>query len=308
MNTQHLCARCGGPVHDNAPCCTDCTAEAVRGLAHLVNLDAHLETTRTRQDHHGDPGPRPNTDEIPLPINLRARTVSDNAHRTIGRWARIANHYSTAAAPLNGPACSSSTLTNCPHSTCRTLEQQRNPKTPALADLATAVADHLDWLRVRDDAALLINDIARTREAIERVCDSPPTMIELGQCEECAAWIRAARDTVMVDCRGCGTSYDVATRKAWLINQIDLHKAPPPVIAAVLTAWMEVPLPVATIHTWISRKYIRSRGCTMCGRPDHDRLPCNGQLTYRIGDVRVRHLASIKRKLKAAAAKETQAA
>jgi hypothetical protein len=290
VNTQHPCARCGGPVHDNAPCCTGCTREAVQGLAHLVNLDAHLETTRTRQDHHGAPGPRSSTDEIPLPVNLRARTVSDNAHRTLGRWARIASYYSTAAAPLNGPACSGSALTNCPHSTCRALEQQRKPKTPALADLATAVSEHLDWLRVRDDAASLINDIARTREAIERVCDSPPTMVALGRCDNCSAWLRAARDTVFIECSDCGVSYDVSTRKAWLLTRIDSMRATPPVIAAVLTAWMEVPLPVATIHTWANRKRIRAR----------DTDAATGRPTYRIGDVRVQHLAAIKRKLKAA--------
>jgi hypothetical protein len=290
VNTQHPCARCGGPVHDNAPCCTGCTREAVQGLAHLVNLDAHLETTRTRQDHHGAPGPRSSTDEIPLPVNLRARAVSENAHRTLGRWARIANYYSTAAAPLNGPACSGSTLTNCPHSTCRALEHQRRPKAPALADLATDVAEHLDYLRVRDDSASLFNDIARVREAIERVCDSPPTMIELGPCDQCDTHLRAARDTVLVDCRICGASYDVAARKAWLISRIDLLKATPPVIAAVLTAWMEVALPVATIHTWINRKHLHARGTD----------PATGHPTYRIGDVRARHLASIRRKLKAA--------
>jgi hypothetical protein len=290
VNTQP-CARCGQPVHDGAPCCTDCTAEALAGLKHLVGLDTDLETTRTRQDHHSVPGPRSSTDEAPLPVNLRARTVHDGAHRTLSRWSRVSAFYTTAAAPLTGPACAGATRTSCGHSSCRALELQRIPKTPALRDLASAVADHLEYLRVRDDAATLFNDIARTREAIQRVCDSPPTMIELGLCDQCDTHLRAARDAVLLDCRVCGASYDVAARKAWLISRIDLYKATPPVIATVLTAWMEVPLPVATIHTWINRKHIHARGTDAeTGRP-----------TYRIGDVRARQIASIKKRLKAAA-------
>jgi hypothetical protein len=290
VNTQHPCARCGKPVHDNAPCCTDCTREALRGLKHLANLDSHLETTRTRQDHYGAPGPGAAADETPLPVNLTARAVHDRAHRTLARWNRISQHYTVAAAPLTGPACADALLTACPHSSCHTLDLQRQPTKPALRDLATAVSEHLDYLRVRDDARSLFDDIARLREAIERVCDAPPSMIELGPCDQCDTHLRAARDDVFTECRRCGVSYDVAARKAWLITRIDLLRVTPPVIAAVLTAWMEVPLPVATIHTWVNRKRLRARGTD----------PSTGHPTYRIGDARNLHLASIKRKLKAA--------
>jgi hypothetical protein len=302
----NTCVRCQRPVHDNAPCCSTCTQEAVEGLAHLVGLDHDLETTRTRRDHHGAPGPRASAhdDEPSLPVNLRARTVHDRAHGTLGRWSRIAQHYATAAQPLTGPACVDGPRTSCGHSSCRALDHERQPRRPALADLARDVAEHLDYLRVRDDAGALFDDIARTREAIERVCDSPPTLVELGQCF-CGRHLRAPRDTILLRCKGCGHVHDVPVRKAHLLTRIEILKYPPPVIALVLSAWMEVPLPVATIHTWINRGHLRSRGCTVCGRPGHDGNPCTGQLTYCIGDARARHLASIKRKLKAAAAATT---
>lgn len=288
--TKRECERCGEPVHDNAPCCAGCTLEALRGLKHLANLDGHLETTRTRQDHHSAPGPAVNTDETPLPVNLTARSIHDRAHRTLARWNRISQHYTVAAAPLTGPACAAAGLTRCPHSTCHALDHQREPRTPALADLADAIAEHLDYLRVRDDARTLFNDIARIRETIERVCDTPPTLIELGPCDDCRTHLRAARDDVFTECRGCGATYDVAARKAWLITRVDSLRVTPPVIAAVLSAWMQFPLPVATIHTWINRKRLRPHGTD----------PATGNPTYRIGDARNLHLASIKRKLKAA--------
>lgn len=291
MNTQHPCDRCGGPVHDNAPCCTDCTREALRGLKHLANLDNHLETTRTRQDHYGTPSPAAATDETPLPVNLAARAVHDRAHRTLARWNRISQHYTVAAGPLTGPVCEAAGLTACPHSSCHVLDLQRQPAKPAIRDLAADIATHLDYLRVRDDARTLFDDIARLHETIERVCDVPPTMIELGPCDGCDTHLRAARDAVLIDCYRCGLSYDVAARKAWLITRIEMLRVTPPVIAAVLTAWMEVPLPVATVHTWINRKRLHPRGTdTATGHP-----------TYRLGDARNLQLASIKRKLKAAA-------
>jgi hypothetical protein len=88
-------------------------------------------------------------------------------------------------------------------------------------ELATVLLDRMDDVVRSDQVAMLCTEITgavhRARHAIDRPND---TRLYLGPCDntECRRDIYGAPSSDLARCEGCGSVYDIASRRAWLLD------------------------------------------------------------------------------------------
>lgn len=269
MDNTTTCQRCSRPVADGAYCCTACTRQVQANLDYIAEMHTELETTLARLNRHGDgSGGRRATDEMPLPVNLHASDVGHRLRNTLTTWARVLVEESGAAEPRGG-----------------------------LSAVARFLSSRLDWVSRCEWAPEAYDEISRRAVDLDRAIDSPAEMIGLGKCDTCSEWLRAHKEATWTTCRPCGTSYNVHRRREQLLRRAEVLIRPAPFIARVLSDLMpQKELKADTIHKWVERKKLRRRGW------DDDGFP-----TFRLGDVKALHQASIQRDiLKAAKAEKAE--
>jgi hypothetical protein len=313
-----ICLICKTPLADGSVVCRRDAEPARESLAYILGrrLLGELETATTRQVRFGPgSGGRRATDDTPMPVNLLAGDVEHRTRNTLTTWARVVmDHRGTTPeevwpdiVPPIGPRCrKGGQATWCTHSSCRRIVMGNDPV--PLERVAQFLLDRINGILYLEQAPEILADLARLRGDIESVCDAPPKLIALGQCDGtledgsvCGTELRARKDATLITCRYCGEPYSVQTRIAQLLRRVDALQATAPVIARVLSDWMGKPLPVDTIHQWAKRDKITRRGTD----------PATRGAIYRLGDVKALHQQSIQRSiLKAAriAEKEAQAA
>ncbi|CAM3457055.1 hypothetical protein [Stackebrandtia soli] len=244
------CVQCDQPAVDAALVCHPCSTRLADALAWIADNASDLDTVVARQAHYGDgTGGRPSAEE-PLPYSPSASEVGDVIRNTLTTWARDI------------------------------LEERGiDPPTDTVPEIARFLAAQVPWLRHREYAAEVFDELHDAARQLRRALDAPPELVYVGPCGaladegQCERDLRAVRGAPWVKCPDCGTSYATDERRAWLVSLVLDQLEPAHVLAHVLTAW-GAPVNAATVRQWATRRRIIAKGRTPDGRP-----------TYRIGDA-----------------------
>ncbi len=268
---------CGRPV-TGASLCADCTHTLAVDLADIAALHADLDTIRTRQTRYRAAAARTSgSGETPLPLDHRftdrtatGSRLEDDTRNTVTTWVRLlADELPAAALRRHRP----NTVPGC----CRWL-------------LA-----HLDRVRIAAWGPELADELGDVADRLRRFCDRPPDQWYAGKCGaqieavRCNEDLYAAVGDTTVTCHVCGTGYDLALRRAWLLDEAEERWETAAVIARAVTVWSDYARGenrlVERISKWASRSY---------GTSDQPLLQVRGHRLehgrdrplYRIGDVR----------------------
>ena len=249
------CVVDGRPAPDALLCrgCLDALKADLRAVAWLVK---QLEVTLTRQARIGHRnGPR--SAERPLPFHPSAAVDLETLRDGLGMWARaVAEQRGVclSAADSSGPAGFASWLLRW----------------------AGEAAQH-------PDAAELVGDVRSMCEAARRTIDLPPERHFVGPCDTCDQDLYCSTAAKVVTCRttDCGASYDVADRRAWLLEAaVDQLRT-----AAELSRelpWIGgVTIDRKVINQWASRGL---GGIVLTPYGAHPRDPY-GRTRFRLGEV-----------------------
>lgn len=255
--TELVCDACGKPIPDQAHLCGACTYRLRKALGVLRATADELDVVLTRQAVIGDRAPRTSgTGETPLPFDTRASDLITWTRTMLQRW--VSHIATTRGLPT--------------------------PAGTALGAQATFIAEHTEWIRHRDDALAVLDDLTVAANAVTRVIDLPAETWFAGPCW---APIRddAGRDTVcrhelyakatsgVIACPACATTHDVGRRREWLLGEVDDVLAHAALIARALTG-LGAYVYAGTVTKWASRGRLVNHGHDPKGRP-----------LYRIGDV-----------------------
>ena len=294
-----LCALCNRPMSDTAVLCFPCAWKLQDRLTAVPDLATQLQVTASRQARLGSGGRR--TDASPLP-DLRAADLERQLRSAVIGWAGKLTQALWPAPPAttwrDRYTAANRALTDASArlQTCRFLAVDNRAvwaaetaRTAALhhhldvqsliRDPARWLAGHITDLRRQSWALDMSDDIHRLSRAGWRAIDRPENRFYAGPCrpvdhaDPCPTVLWAKLTDTYVTCRACGTRWEVAERRAWLLRAVEDVEETAPVIASALTMMTGKRLPAATIRSWAHRDRL-----TSTGERDGARL-------YRVGDV-----------------------
>lgn len=252
---------CGAPTGDGTTLCRACTTRLAADLDQVTWLERELTTVLARQAVYGDrAGRRPSTDH-PLPYDPRASEAAWVLRDTLTNVARAIAPEPTPERPqtaADGPSPSDWT-----DSLGADLSAAR---------IARSLSERIDTIRRHPEAYLLADEVHAAVTQARRVIDRPPAKWYAGRCP-CETDLYARPGAASVRCTGCGTTYDVAARRAELLATVEDRLATATEIARALTA-LATPITPAAIRGYAHRGRLTPRGTTVDGRP-----------LYRVGDV-----------------------
>lgn len=233
---------CDRPRRGDENVCGACSGQLARALGDIPALTRELDTTLSRQASSTG-GSR--SAETPLPYDPRASEVGYVLRNTLVEWVR---------------AVSAQTHSNYiwPRETTTSLARW-------------LLARHKD-LCAHPSAAEAVDEIGAAVRAAERIIDRPAERWFAGPCD-CDARLYAAPGAPTVTCRDCGSRYDVAERRAWLMDACEDQLAYGALIAQALTS-LGQPVTPERIRKWAERGRIVAHGTDLRGRPQ-----------YRVGDI-----------------------
>lgn len=248
------CQVCRGSVTD-AHLCSSCTGRLRRYLGDLPALMRELEVTRTRRDKIGGGGSLGivvRAGERPLPWSERA---------------------SKTLAHLRGVLV---------------FELSRFPgRRPALLDeLPGMLAERIDDLRLCSTAGESYSAIEDAVRRATRTIDRPQEAWYAGPCDECKRdlYARSAAAKRLV-CRDCGTEYDPAARREWLLKSAEGALLTASEMSRALSGLLGEQLSASTIRGWIQHKRLLVRYWLRDGVVIDERQGKTDRGLIRVGDV-----------------------
>lgn len=299
MAHEHPCASagCGTPATGTARICDDCLGRLERALGDVraltrrrdKDLARELEVTVYRQNRTGDgtSGRRAAKDDEWLPWNQPAAEAGWVLGNTLTTWARVLLDGERPLPRLEGPTHER----RCLHPSCTTLRKAREqyPTSTDPADLAAWMLHRLPQVRQHPAAEQLVDEIVIAVRAVEHAVDRPSERWYAGPCGgrhvtvdddtstelevDCDAELYAAPGAEHITCRQCGTNWDVADRRKWLLAEAEDALAYAELIAQALSA-LGQPLKGDRVRKWVERQRLVAHGTDLQGRP-----------LYRVGDV-----------------------
>jgi hypothetical protein len=303
--------RCGRPIPDQAYLCPVCGGAFAQFLGNLPPLIAELETTRVGRARIGAAGGGARSSgDRDVPWHDRAGRLADQLAGALLHLARFVGDRRGVPVPTAppgtrpaGPRCADQ---RCGHATCgrvRALDLD-DATQPAVTAAAQWLVDHVDWLRHRPEGPGKIGtltDLAtRGRRVIDRGADGDyagrcwaPKLTEDGSEVDCQAELYARPGAAYVDCRQCGTSFDVRERRVWMLARCRDYDATAAEAARALSA-LGREVKVERIRQWAHRGRLVAHGWLPTGvwEPvlDEDGQPTGEDrerlaALYRIGDV-----------------------
>lgn len=276
--TPPLCDVCAAPLPGGGHACTRCITGHRQTLAWLRENLGELEAARWRQVRLGR-GTGRGGEQTRLPWDDEAATVLTEVCAGLITWARTVTDCQPPAMP--GPAC-----VWCEHDTCITARAERRHGRPGPATAMTALdflaaPKILGWVSRNELAAPLLDEVDDMAKQVRRAIDRHGETVALGPCGNiapdgftCAQPLRAHLDATWATCPTCRATYQVAHRRATLLEQLKDRIERPKVIADVLAAYG-----VTAPYDWIRKR--ASRGDLHRANEDHPDDPAE----YRIGDV-----------------------
>lgn len=269
MNTT---CKCGKPTRDDGYFCDDCGTELSKALGDVPWLDEELETTIGRQkgvDYsrvggsatptapRKEPNDRPDLGVHVQPDSLNWGATEARSHlkALLVSWALF---------------CEAEAVRNS------------SPYDGLPADNLPALSRWLMWrvdgLALNEIGSEAVDEITSAVAHCRRVIDRSPDKWYAGPCNageavECGTDLYALASTGGVTCTTCGSVYDVAARRTWLLKAAEDRLADAVTLARSVSWLGAEPLNAARVRKWASRGRIIAKG--------HD----NDKPLYRIGDA-----------------------
>lgn len=240
------CTACTRPVSD-ATLCRHCTDTLAKALGDVTALMAEIPTTHARLSRTGGDNGGRRSAERPLPWDERASEAAAVLDSTLTAWVH-------ALGPVDWPW---------------------TPQTKAVWLLA-----HLEQLRQHPDAADALDEISAAVREVTRVIDRPAERWFAGTCGAdtdagaCREGLYVRPGATQLRCRGCGSQWDVAERREWLLAALDDTLATAGDILRGLPSIAGVDIRSGTLRQWRNREQLQAHGVDMMGRE-----------LYRVGDV-----------------------
>lgn len=260
MTTQ-TCS-CGKPVGDTAYVCGACQHTLTRTLAETPWLAGELNTTLTRQKG----------------IDYRALGTSPSAEAA----GMVAWHVSAAADAYRGILASWVRL--CLDDRVRSVGGPTRPPADDLPAMSRWLMCRVPGLAAHPAGGDAVQEIVAASRKCVRLIDSAPEKWYAGPCNnpadgaghgtaQCGTDLYARSEHGKVTCTTCDTEYDVAERRAWLLEAAEDRLADATTLARSVSWLGALPLTPHRIHVWANRGRIVAKA-HLDGRP-----------LYRIGDA-----------------------
>lgn len=253
--------KCGRPTRDAAYVCDTCGDDLAKALGDVTWLAEELEVSTTRQkgvDYRtatGGSGPKKPT-ERPSPVNWGPAEARAALRDILVSWTRL-----------------------CHEEGVRNSSPYPGLPDDDLVSISRWLIWRVDGLTLHEAGADAVEEIVSAVAHCHRVIDSAPSKWYAGPCNEpvenvyCGTDLYAVAEKGNVTCRTCGATYDVASRRSWLLAAAEDQLADANTLARSVSWLGAVPLNAARIRKWASRGQIMVKG-HIDGRP-----------TYRIGDA-----------------------
>lgn len=246
---------CGKPVTD-ADVCTDCANRCGIALGEVSWLMHELDLVITRQtaraEHVGGPSA-----ERPLAFAWDASDLRWALENTVTTWARVV------------------------------VEEKPNVSDPAGLStglVAAWLTGQVEWLRHHPAAAEAVDEITACVYRAKRAIDIRPERLYAGPCttkdesgRECKHDLYADPSSAVVTCPACRTRYDVAERKAWLMETARDHLATASEASRLCWTMLGDLVTTAMVRGYVRRGKLASHAVRVENGRD--------VALYRIGDV-----------------------
>lgn len=293
----NLCS-CGKPAH--ATLCTECTREVVTHLRTLATggvyrIRVHQKrvhvpavttllpivevvtpaTVRIEQEFRTDS--RPSLYELLIDTLARRDHVGSGSIGAVAGASKYEIDFHAKAAELKDTVDELIVTW-----TAEVAARNGRPITATTVRGAAAwLAKEPKLIAAHPDAAKFADQLHKVVRSVWKVVDRAPDKVFLGQCGGnvglCEEDIYALPGRPVVQCRACGTVWDVVERRDFLLSKVDEQLATPPEITRAL-AELGLNVTVDVIYGHIHRGHLTRH-------PPHP-LDERKRPRYRVGDVR----------------------
>lgn len=272
---------CGKPV-DGAFICTPCTKALEIALGNISAYWTDIDTVKGRHTRYGDPNGGQSF-EKPLLMDARfaglewvhiideatgnttpqpripaGTALVDAVKNAIGTWTRTVMEARPAISGPTHPACL--------HLSCSTARRSKWP-TDTVTGCCRYLLGHVDWIRTREYAPDLLDELDHLEEQLKHLIDRPPDKWFAGPCDGCERDLYAKQGAALVTCRECDRDYDVAVRRTWLLEQAHDKLFTAAELARAVSWLGSEPLTGERVRKWAQRGRIVHRGhVTVRGR------------------------------------------
>lgn len=302
VTSRPTCDLCDRPLPDQAYVCERC-AEGVReDLLRIVKYAGDVEGAVLKLVRYGGLGG--GSGERPVPFDdVRAERAAAVGNM-VATWARhVAESRGLVVEPPEasrtvGPLCYhggalpflDAKKPPCRHPSCLEIGTRRAYLGVEVAARWLAEHDQLEWLRHQREAAEAMAELREAAREVERIVDRPrdrwyagPCWAELddvdaedagGESKRCMVELYAAPGAKTVRCRDCGSEYDAAARKDWLLREARDALVHAELMARALTALGIEDVTPARVRGMARHGRLMAKGTNQAGDP-----------TYRVGDV-----------------------
>ena len=242
--TTNECATCGRAILDTAYVDSICADRTAKRLREAAELYTEIAVAVARLVRFGTPIGR-GGNEQPIPFNPAAS--ADHAS-VLNAWTTWARH----------------------------IEEQSGRQAPTdPVKLAHWLAEQVDWLRYRAEAAEALDELEDAAALVIRIVDAPPPRAYLGRCghDGCTGDLYALPGRV-ARCRDCGTEHDPDLRRQWLMREAADQTGTAADMARYASALIGDMVTSASVRGLAFRGRITAIGVDLRERP-----------VYRVGDV-----------------------
>ncbi len=187
-------------------------------------------------------------------------------------WCRV---LMDEQAQVLGPLCPRP----CLHASCSVIRVRRWPVN-TIGSMCLYLDRQHRWIEGRDWAPVLLDELLDLERRLVRMVNRPPERWYAGKCD-CGVDMYATQDRGDVTCSACLATYDVTTRREFLLAEAKDYLVTATEAAGALLAWTdydgsETKL-VDRIRKWRDRNKLPVADVTsLAGRDRH---------LYRLGDV-----------------------
>lgn len=230
--------------------CGGCEADLARALGDVPWLAVQLDVVLSKQGSHTPAGRRTG---VPLPYDPRATEAAAVLKSALVGWVRELLSWHTEEWPADD-----------------------------LPSIAVWLLARVERLAMHHAAGEAVDVICSAVRSAIRLVDRPPDLLFAGQCgnvldgQVCETGLYARPDAARVRCHGCDRIYDMADRRADMLDAVEgmLFRAAD--MAHVLTS-LGWPCTQGQIRQWASRGRVVAHGVDGQAHP-----------VYRVSEVRER--------------------
>lgn len=190
MPTEPECPVCGAPLYDNQTICNGCRNRLETCLLETGSLIRDLDVTLTKQSKIIHNHASTELDPLKSVFHMGASNAGQALRHMLAAWASL----------------------------IQAETGNRYPWKPDTIHLAAYILHHLRWLAQHEAGADAYNEITEAYADVEHVIDIDPETRIVGTCGHetengaCPQTIWARTTARTVQCRTCGTTYDVHER------------------------------------------------------------------------------------------------